>query len=392
MNIKQTLKLAIKSISSNKMLSFLTMLGVIIGIAAVITLVSVVQGFSDNMISQFDSMGTNNITVTLNGRGGNMNIQPEEMIALADDNPELFSAVSPNVTLMGATVKYGSTNISSSVYGGNEEFAEIKDYEVANGRFISYIDTESRNNVCVIGTYVATELFGADSPVGNIIKINGQAFKVIGLLSEEGDSTETSTDNMVIIPYSSASRLARNSRISSYTFVAKDTESIEPGKRIINDYLFDIFEDEDAYNVSNLTELVDSIEELTGTLSTVLAGIAAISLLVGGIGIMNIMLVSVTERTREIGIRKAIGGKRSDILTQFVIEATITSGIGGIIGIILGIGLTMLLSSLLALPFAISVSAIVLSFSVSVLIGILFGFFPASKASKLNPIDALRHD
>ncbi len=392
MNIKQTLKLAIKSISSNKMRSFLTMLGVIIGIAAVITLVSVVQGFSDNMISQFDSMGTNNITVTLNGRGGNMNIQPEEMIALADDNPELFSAVSPNVTLMGATVKYGSTNISSSVYGGNEEFAEIKDYEVANGRFISYIDTESRNNVCVIGTYVATELFGADSPVGNIIKINGQAFKVIGLLSEEGDSTETSTDNMVIIPYSSASRLARNSRISSYTFVAKDTESIEPGKRIINDYLFDIFEDEDAYNVSNLTELVDSIEELTGTLSTVLAGIAAISLLVGGIGIMNIMLVSVTERTREIGIRKAIGGKRSDILTQFVIEATITSGIGGIIGIILGIGLTMLLSSLLALPFAISVSAIVLSFSVSVLIGILFGFFPASKASKLNPIDALRHD
>ena len=215
MNIKQTLKLAIKSISSNKMRSFLTMLGVIIGIAAVITLVSVVQGFSDNMISQFDSMGTNNITVTLNGRGGNMNIQPEEMIALADDNPELFSAVSPNVTLMGATVKYGSTNISSSVYGGNEEFAEIKDYEVANGRFISYIDTESRNNVCVIGTYVATELFGADSPVGNIIKINGQAFKVIGLLSEEGDSTETSTDNMVIIPYSSASRLARNSRISS---------------------------------------------------------------------------------------------------------------------------------------------------------------------------------
>ncbi len=392
MNIKQTLKLALKSIASNKMRSFLTMLGVIIGIAAVITLVSVVQGFSDDMISMFDSMGTNNITVNLSGRGGNMNVTPQEMLNLADENPELFSAVSPTVTLSGATIKYGSTNITSSVYGGNEEYSKIKDYEVTNGRFISYIDTEERNSVCVIGTYVANELFGANNPVGNIIKVNGQAFKVIGLLAEEGDSTETSSDNMVIIPYSSASRLARNGRVSSYTFVAKDTNSIESAKAVINEYLFDIFEDENAYNVSNLTELVDSIEELTGTLSTVLAGIAAISLLVGGIGIMNIMLVSVTERTREIGIRKAIGGKRLDILTQFVIEATITSGIGGIIGIIAGIGLTMFLSSLLGISGSISISAITLSFSVSVLIGVLFGYFPASKASKLNPIDALRHD
>ena len=392
MNLKQTLKLALKSIAGNKMRSFLTMLGIIIGIAAVITLVSVVEGFSNDMISQFDSMGTNNITVTLNGRGGNMNIKPEEMISLADDNPELFSNVSPTVSLMSATVKYGSTNISSSVYGGNEEYAEIKDYEVSSGRFLSYIDTINRSNVCVIGTYVANELFGSEDPVGNIIKVNAQAFKVIGLLSEESDSTETSTDNMVIIPYSSASRLARNGRVTSYIFVAKDTDKIEPAKAAIKEYLFDIFEDEDAYNVSNLTELVDSIQELTGTLSTVLAGIAAISLLVGGIGIMNIMLVSVTERTREIGIRKAIGGKRRDILTQFVIEATITSGIGGIIGILAGVGLTTFLSSFLGISGAISVSSITLSFSVSVLIGVLFGYFPASKASKLNPIDALRHE
>lgn len=392
MNITQSLKLALKSISGNKMRSFLTMLGVIIGIASVITLVSVVQGFSDDMVSSFNSMGTNNITVTLSGRGGNMNIKPSEMLNLADENPELFSAVSPTVTIMSATVKYGNTNISSSVYGGNEEYAEIKDYAVTSGRFLSYIDTEKRNNVCVIGTYVANELFGASNPVGNIIKVNGQAFTVIGLLQEEGDSTETSTDNMVIIPYSSASRLARNGRVSSYTFVASSSENIEPGKAVIKEYLFDIFEDEDAYNVSNLTELVDSIEELTGTLSTVLAGIAAISLLVGGIGIMNIMLVSVTERTREIGIRKAIGGKRRDILTQFVIEAIITSGLGGVLGIILGVVLTTFLSNLLGVSGSISLSAVLLSFSVSVLIGILFGYFPASKASKLNPIDALRHD
>lgn len=392
MNIQQCLKLALKSISGNKMRSFLTMLGVIIGIASVITLVSVVQGFSDDMVSSFNSMGTNNITVSLTGRGGNMNIKPDEMLQLADDNPGLFANVSPTVTINGATVKYGSTNIFSVVYGGNEEFAEIKDYAVSSGRFISYIDTTNRNYVCVIGTYVANELFGTSEPIGKILKINGSAYTIIGLLEEEGDSTETSTDNMVIIPYSAASRLARNARISSYTYVAADASSIEPAKKVLEDYLYDVFEDEDAYNISNLSQLVDSITELTDTLALVLAGIAAISLLVGGIGIMNIMLVSVTERTREIGIRKAIGGKRRDILSQFVIEATITSGLGGVIGIVVGAILSTVLASLLGVSGGVSVSAVILSFSVSVLIGILFGYFPAAKASKLNPIDALRHD
>ncbi|MBR5542585.1 MAG: ABC transporter permease [Oscillospiraceae bacterium] len=388
----QSLKLALKSIIGNKMRSFLTMLGVIIGIASVITLVSVVQGFSDDMVSSFDSMGTNNITVSLSGRGGNMNIKPEEMLTIADENRDLFSSATPNVTIMGATVKYGSNNISSSVYGGNEEYAKIKDYAVANGRFISYIDTVNRNYVCVIGTYVANELFGTGDPIGKMLKINGSAYTVVGILEEEGDSTETSTDNMVIIPYSVASRLARNARISSYTFVATAAEKIEPAKAVIEEFLYDVFEDEDAYNVSNLSQLVDTIEDLMGTLALVLAGIAAISLLVGGIGIMNIMLVSVTERTREIGIRKAIGGKRRDILSQFVIEAIITSGIGGVIGIIVGAILSTILAKLLGVSGTVSVSAVILSFSVSVLIGILFGYFPAAKAAKLNPIDALRHD
>lgn len=392
MNIYQCLKLALKSISGNKMRSFLTMLGVIIGIASVITLVSVVQGFSNDMVSSFNSMGTNNITVTLSGRGGNMNIKTEEMLQLADDNPQLFSNVTPTVTIMGAIAKYGSTNTSTSVYGGNEEFAVIKDYAVSNGRFISYIDTTNRNSVCVIGTYVANELFGATDPIGKILKINGSAYTVIGILEQEADSTETSTDNIVIIPYSVAARLARNGRITSYTYVARDSSVIENAKKVIEDYLYNIFEDEDAYSVSNLSELVDTIEDLMGTLSTVLAGIAAISLLVGGIGIMNIMLVSVTERTREIGIRKAIGGKRRDILSQFVIEAIITSGIGGVIGIIVGIVLSSALAGLLGVSSGTSLSAIILSFSVSVLIGVLFGYFPAAKASKLNPIDALRHD
>ena len=392
MSLFQCLKLALKSIAGNKMRSFLTMLGVIIGIAAVITLVSVVQGFSNDMVSSFNSMGTNNITVSLTGRGGNMNIKPEEMLAIADNNRDLFTNVSPSVTIMNATAKYGSVNTYTSVYGGNEEFGIIKDYAVSNGRFISYIDTVNRNYVCVIGTYIASELFGSTDPIGKILKINGTACTVIGVLEEEGDSTETSTDNMVILPYSVASRLARNGRITSYTFVAADSASIEPAKKVLEDYLYDVFKDEDAYSVSNLSELVDTIEELMGSLSAVLAGIAAISLLVGGIGIMNIMLVSVTERTREIGIRKAIGGKRRDILAQFVIEAIITSGIGGVIGIILGAIMSSVLAKLLGVSSGISVSAVLLSFSVSVLIGILFGYFPAAKASKLNPIDALRHD
>lgn len=393
MNFHQSLKLALKSMSGSKMRSFLTMLGVIIGIASVIVLVSIVQSFSNDMVSAFDSIGTNNITVSLVGRGGNMNIKPREMLALADENPDLFSAVSPMVTIMGATAKYGSSNETTSVYGANEDYEKIGDYAVAKGRFISYIDTEKRNYVCVIGTYIANELFGTENPIGKILKINGSAYSVVGVLEEKEDSTEESSDNMVIIPYSAASRLARNAVISSYTFVAKAADTIDEGMSVIKDYLYDAFkDDEDAYSVTNLAALVDELTKLTDKLALVLAGIAAISLLVGGIGIMNIMLVSVTERTREIGIRKAIGGKRRDILSQFVIEATITSGLGGIIGIVLGCIFTMILAKIIGVTGSVSFSAILISFSVSVLIGVLFGYFPASKASKLNPIDALRHD
>ncbi len=377
--------------SASKLRTFLTMLGVIIGIAAVIILVSIVQGFSDDLVSTFESIGTNSITVTLRGRGGNIKLSAEDMIALADENPKLFSAATPKVTI-NATAKYGTSNTISTVYGANEDYAKISDYAVANGRFITYVDVLKRNNVCCIGTYIASELFPGTSPVGKVIKINGEAFSVIGVLEEEGDSSESSTDNMIIIPYSVASRLSRNAYISSYTFVAKDTSVIEEAKDVIDDFLFDIYKDEDAYSIINLTALVDQIEEIMNTLSLILAGIAAISLLVGGIGIMNIMLVSVVERTREIGIRKAIGGKRRDILSQFVIEATITSGLGGIIGIILGSVATMALAGLLGISGSVSVGAVFLSFSVSVFIGIMFGYFPAAKASKLNPIDALRHD
>ncbi len=393
MNFHQSLKLALKSMSGSKMRSFLTMLGVIIGIASVIILVSLVQSFSNDMVSAFDSIGTNNITVSLVGRGGNINVKPRDMLELASEHPELYSAATPMVNIMGATAKYGSSNETTSVYGANEDYEKIGDYVVSNGRFISYIDTEKRNYVCVIGTYIANELFGAENPIGKILKINGSAYTVVGVLEEKDDSTEDSSDNMVIIPYSAASRLARNAVVTSYTFVSKDADAIDEGMTVIKDYLYDAFKsDDDAYSVTNLSALVDELTKLTDKLALVLAGIAAISLLVGGIGIMNIMLVSVTERTREIGIRKAIGGKRRDILSQFVIEATITSGLGGVIGIVLGCAVTMVLAKIIGVNGTVSLGAIFISFTVSVLIGVLFGYFPASKASKLNPIDALRHD
>lgn len=392
MSLKQSFMLALKSIMSSKMRSFLTMLGIIIGIAAVITLVSIVSGFSEEMMSSFESLGTNKITVTVMGRGSSRTVSPDDMHDLASQNSEIIEHVTPTVSLNNTTVKSGTTSVTSSVTGANEYYDEINSKNIGSGNFLTYLDVENRLKKCVIGTYISQELFGTHNSVGNTLKINGTKFTVCGVFEETADSEDNSSDDIIVIPYTVAQKMSFMGTVSSYTFTGLDEHTIDKAKTTIERFLYSKFEDTNAYMVISMAEAVDTINELMGMISSILVGIAAISLLVGGIGIMNIMLVSVTERTREIGIRKALGASPWDILSQFVVEAITTSAVGGVIGIIFGIVSAKLLAKSLGLPTAVSVTAILVAFFVSAGIGVLFGYLPAKKAAKLNPIDALRYD
>ena len=391
MGFKQSFLLALKSIATSKMRSFLTMLGLIIGVGSVIILVSLMQGMTNSMTSTFESMGTNLINVNITGRGSSRTIDPEDVFDFTQENSDRFTAVSPTVSL-SATLKVGSTSVSTSVTGCSEDYDSIKSLTVENGRFLQYIDIARLKRVCVVGTYITSELFAGENALGQTVKINGNPYTIVGVLEEIGDSTSTSSDNCVYIPYTNASKMSWMRQISSYTFMIDDAAYVQDGMDRIDAFLYDTFEDEDLYSISSVTEMIESLTELTDTMTLLLVGIAGISLLVGGIGIMNIMLVSVTERTREIGIRKSLGAKKRDIMRQFVIEAATTSAVGGVIGIVFGVVCASVVGGLIGLSVSASFSAIAISFGVSLFIGVFFGFLPANKAAKLNPIDALRYD
>ncbi len=390
MKILQAFVLALKSLSTSKMRSFLTMLGIIIGVASVIVLVSLVNGMSQDMVSTFESMGTNLISVTIRGRGGNRTVSADDMQQLVEDNPEFIGGVSPSVTVSG-TVKFEGENISTNCVGVSEYYKDINNSDVQVGRFIAYMDVETRQRNCVIGTYLVNELFDGQDPLGETIKINGYSFQVVGVLEEKQNGEEGGSDDTVLIPYTVAQKMAGDFNITSYNFSAANKDTVEQAMQIIENYLLSVYSDSNAYSVYNQAEALEQVNELTGTMTMVLVGVAGISLLVGGIGIMNIMLVSVTERTREIGIRKSLGATPWDIKSQFVVEAITTSGIGGIIGILFGIGAAWA-TTLMDMTISISPPAIAIAFSVSVVIGVTFGYFPAKKASKLSPIEALRYD
>ena len=263
---------------------------------------------------------------------------------------------------------------------------------MSSGRYIEYIDVSRLNKICVVGSYIVTKFFPGANPIGQTIKINGNAFKIVGVAEVAEDSTASSNDDKIYIPYTMAMRISGKGTIGSYSFSAVNKDTIDQAMAAINKLMLSVFGNENAYRVFNQASMIASVNSLTSTLSLVLVGIAAISLVVGGIGIMNIMLVSVIERTKEIGIRKSLGAKRKDIMRQFVIEAATTSSVGGIIGIIVGIGVAYLAGGLIGLTVAPSFMAVFIAFSVSVLIGIIFGYWPASKAANMNPIDALKYD
>jgi ABC-type antimicrobial peptide transport system, permease component len=391
MNFKQSFRLAIKSLKSSKLRAFLTMLGIIIGVASVIILVSLMNGLSQDMTARFESMGTNTITLNVMGRGTNRTLPIEKVQKLVEDNPKYLDKYSPRVTA-SITAKYEENSADTSAVGVNEYYDEMQSIEVTDGRFIQFIDCDRRQKVCVIGSYEKQELFNGRNPIGQTIKLNGSAYKVVGVLKEVADSEESSSDDIIYVPYTTATRLAGSATIGTYYLTAVDTDQIETTMALIKNMMYSVFDDENAYRVSSMSEMIDTINDMNSSIALVLVGIAGISLVVGGIGIMNIMLVSVTERTREIGIRKSLGAKRKDIMRQFIIEAATTSSVGGIVGIIVGISAAYAAGIIMDMTVAPSWNAVAIAFSVSVAIGMIFGYFPASKAAKMNPIDALRYD
>lgn len=385
----QALQMALKSIASNKIRSLLTMLGIIIGVGAVIVMVSIVQGSTKQVTSSLESMGTNMISVNIVGRGSNRTVSEDDLFEFAEKNSSIIEGVAPDIS-SSVTVKAGTENLSTTLDGTNEEYETVRNTKVQSGRFINALDTERRQKVALVGTYVAQTLFNSMDVVGETIKINGDNYSIVGVLEVKSNSTAQSGDDKVIIPYTTAKRLLKNSKINNFYVQAKTPETVDQAMAVLEEFLYKIFNNEDSYRVFNQANMLESVNETTKSMTMMLGGIAGISLVVGGIGIMNIMLVSVTERTREIGIRKAIGAKRRNILTQFLIEAVVVSCMGGIVGILIGVVLTSVVGNALGIPAEPSAMVMLISFSFSVFVGVFFGYYPASKASKLNPIQALR--
>ena len=391
----QSFKLAINAILSNKIRSVLTMLGIIIGVAAVIILVSIVAGYMGEMVSQFEEMGVNKITVSCR----NMNTRhfdDEDMYEFWDEHPEWLSGISPSVTLSNATIKSGNENLdSTSILGVSEDYLDIQKFNMEEGRGLVYADVAGRSSVCVVGAYVANTFYGsADKAIDDTVKINGKPFTIVGVVEtqDEDNFDEGGSDDFIWIPYTVATKMTRNGFINNYVITSTDTKYTDDITKELEAKLLQVFKNDRLYNVMANSSIIKQLNESTRTLTLMLAGIAGISLLVAGIGVMNIMLVSVTERTREIGIRKALGARRGVIMQQFVIEAAVTSTIGGIMGIVIGSLATKSIGAVMGINANPTVWAVLLSFLVSVAIGLIFGYMPANNAARLNPIDALRTD
>lgn len=388
----QSFKMSMKSILGNKGRSALTMLGIIIGCASVIILTGIGGGATKSITDSISDMGVNRITVSMTrGRGSSRSIDIDDMTEYLEENPDKVMYMSPYLS-QTATIKKGTVNTMTNVDACGVDYEYINNVELDSGRFFSDNDIQNRKKVCIVGTYQVMEFFGGMNPVGESIKINGDLFEIIGVYKESGDSTEMSADNKVTIPYTTAMRFFKTKNIQTFYFWTVSEDVVEYVTNDLKRYITKSLGTDEGFSVSNLTSLLDTMDEMTGIMNTMLAGIAGISLIVGGIGIMNIMTVSVSERTREIGIRKAIGARTTDILLQFLIEAVVLSGLGGVIGIIFGIGAGTLVKSVSSIVYVTQSDMVLMSFIFSLAVGIIFGIAPAKKAARLNPIEALRSE
>ncbi|QKG79321.1 ABC transporter permease [Tenuifilum thalassicum] len=400
------IKIAIAAIRRNKMRSFLTMLGIVIGVAAVIAMLAIGQGSNASIRKTISSMGTNliNVVPAVQNKGGVRQGRDASPTLFVDDvtylrqNSQLIDAISPELDVSGQVV-YGSKNWPTTIYSGNEDYPHIKKYEVATGRMYTTQEIKTAAKVCLVGQTVIENIFEeGENPIGKTIRFNSIPFKIIGTLKEKGDNTfGQDQDDMILAPYTTVmKRLFRQNFLRAIVVSAKSEDLISETSNEITQLLRESHKlkdsQDDDFELRTQEELISNFGSISEMMLVLLGSIAAISLVVGGIGIMNIMYVSVTERTREIGLRMAIGGKGSDILRQFLLEALLLSIIGGLIGVGVGVFSSHIVESILGWPILITADSIALSFLFCTFIGVFFGWYPARKASALNPIDALRHE
>ena len=385
-------KEALKNIVSNKLRSSLTMLGLIIGIMSVILLVGIGTGATTNVTSSVKSLGTGTLTVSINSES-DTTLEYEQI----DDFKKIsnIESVAPYKNVSGTVSKGTITSRGASILATIPEYINVMNLKIEAGRLLSNIDIENMSKVCLIGNSLTDTLFEntkIKDIVGQTISIDGDKYTVIGVLTKTGSSMGNNVDNNIIIPFTTAKYLGSDTSINNLYVKVEDEKLIDMTTKQIENYLErNLSITSDYYSVTSQDSMLDTMSDITSTLSLLLGGIASISLIVGGIGVMNVMLVSVTERTKEIGIRKALGAKRRDILVQFLVESLILCILGGTIGVLLGIGVGTILQTF-GFNFNSSSGIIIISFIASSLIGLIFGIFPAYKAAKLNPIEALRTD
>lgn len=403
MEFKDNFNTSIDSIKSNKMRSFLTMLGVIIGVASVISMISIGNSSKQATLNRIQSMGTNKLTLragVMGMRGGAVKSIPleREDAAKIKQKCKFIDKITSEVS-QSATVKYMNTTVTINVNGVDPDYAEINSWKIVQGRYIEEKDVQSSARVAVIGNSTLENLFGAGAnPVGKFISINGGKFRIIGVLKEKGGEGFMDPDDCVVVPITTAmKKLFGLENVRSITMQAKSQDVMDMIVQDVTKLMRKIHKlkdnEEDDFSIRNQAEFLDMINETSQTFTTLLMCIASISLLVGGIGIMNIMLVSVTERTREIGIRKALGAKRADIRNQFLVESVVLSITGGLLGVILGIAYSLIfVNKFYQGGSGLALSSILISFIFSIIVGVFFGWYPANQASKLDPIIALRYE
>ena len=399
--IIETFRQAIQNVWSNKLRTFLTMLGIIIGVMAVIVIVGLGNGMTKSMRDSFSAMGTNTLSVSIWGYGSRT-ASVDDVYDIVKKNPDLLESISPQIDFSSNTPKVGTTTYRyTNLYGVDEDYTEMKNYTLAKGRNLQYMDMKDDKQVCVIGDYINRTAFGGNG-MGKTIKLGPYKFRIVGVLNAKVNNTsmqQGSDDDCIYLPYTIAMRLSNTAMASSYIAIMSDESKANEAKAVVEAYLTDLFKSDSAFYVYSASEWLEEMNNMINMVIVILTGIASISLLVGGIGIMNIMLVSVTERTREIGIRKALGAKERVILSQFVVEAATTSALGGVLGIVLGYIVSMaanhvlpMISSDIDVTVSPSFNSIAVAFGISVFIGVLFGYLPAKRAARLNPIEALRYD